>query len=204
MNRIIKRIRKKLIHFYTDGNINADFAAAKHYKCTKLRKIIRVCFYVHCAGAVICILIALLCKAGALTVPVALCALFSAAISFFAAGGTVTTRTVSYAADMVFAAVSFVAGTVGNMPFFYGTGGIFLLEALAALALFSAAAARDYLENYSPKLIRREDYTLIRNLYENDEPIADPQSEIPIVPPLTDEIQELAKQVSDILHGRES
>lgn len=202
MNRIINKIRKKLIHFYTDGNINADFAASKRKKSAILRRIIQVCFYLHCAAAIVCIILALAGNAGVLTVPVAIGTIVAATVSFFAAGGTALHRTVLYVIDLVCGAGSFVIGSVCNTPIFFGIGVVMLIAGFSALASFLAGAARDYLESYSPKLIRREDYTLIRNPEKESEENA--ETETPPIPPLTDEMQELAKQVRDVLHGNGS
>lgn len=199
---MLNKIRKKLIHFYTDGNINADFAASKRRKTAELRKIIRACFYLHCAVAVVCIVIAAVNGIAAITIPVSVCVLISAGLAFLAAGGDVIRRTALYSADMIFAAAAFVAGTVANAPFLFAVGGIMLAAGLAALAGFFAGAAKDYLENYPLKLIRREDYTLFRGLAGNEEKTVLSGNNPPSLPPLTDEMRELARQVADILHGR--
>ena len=39
------RIKKKLIHFYTSGNVAEDFVASRRKKVSVMRKIIRACFY---------------------------------------------------------------------------------------------------------------------------------------------------------------
>ncbi len=58
------RIKKKLIHFYTSGNVAEDFVASRRKKVSVMRKIIRACFYLHCAAALLCIGLSILLGSG--------------------------------------------------------------------------------------------------------------------------------------------
>ena len=74
---------------------------------------------------------------------------------------------------------------------------------LAAAFSYFAARCKDYLESYSPRLIRRDDYTLLPNFAPESEDIlpSPDDEELPPLPPLTSEMRELARQLSDILNA---
>lgn len=73
--------------------------------------------------------------------------------------------------------------------------------ALAAVVSYIAALCRSYLEGFSPRLVRRDDYTLLHSLApETDEIIPSRVGEeLPPLPPLTSEMRELAVQLREIL-----
>lgn len=207
------KIKKKLIHFYTGGSVAEDFVASRRKKVSALRRMIRACFYIHCVSAAVCIAVAVLLKAGLfVVVPISLCALISVVLALFSVGEVMPVKTVLYVADLVFAAAAFISGALLEAKtVFFVCGGIMIFAALAALAAFFAAVFREYLEDYSPRLIRREDYTLLSDYIDEEAADLPPmpmpitmitdEEDIPPLPPLTSEMRELAKQMNDILRA---
>ena len=205
-----KTIKNKLLHFYTDGSIYEDFAESRAKKTAKFRRIIRACFYAHCAAAVICIVAAAVMHAGLGTVAVAVCEVILATMAFLAVGDMTLMKTLLYCGDIVFAAAMFVTGAMSeNKTPFYIAGAVSVVVALIALAAFFAALCKMFLEGFSPLAIRREHYTLLPNFsYDVPDDIPDmpdtfekgDDSKI-VLPPPRSEFQELADKVKEIFHA---
>lgn len=202
MTRMKYRIKKKLIHFYTSGNIAEDFVASRRKKVSAMRKIIRACFYLHCAAALLCIGLSILLGSGLEVVLITLFTVGAAWLSLFAVGDTRTMKAVLIAADLALAAAGFAVGAfVEHKAAFISCGVIMLLAGIAAAISFFTSVCKDYLEGYSPRLIRRDDYTLLHNFAPEtiEQMIPARDEELPPLPPLTSEMRELAKQLKDIL-----
>lgn len=197
-----KSIENKLLHFFTGGSIYEDFAETRAKKTAKLRRVIRACFYVHCAAAAISIAIAAAMRAGAGVIAVAVCEMLLVGLAFLSVGEMTLLKTLLYCGDIVFAAAMFVTGALSEIktPFF-AVGAISVVTALCALAAFFAAGFKMFLEDFSPLDLRREHYTLLPNLSaEQSEDIPDMPDEPEIVlPPAKTEMQELAEQLKEIL-----
>lgn len=197
------KIKKKLIHFYTSGNIAEDFVASRRKKVSALRKIIRACFYLHCAAALLCIGLSILFGSGFEVVAITVCVVAAAWVALFAVGDVRTVKLLLIAVDLALAAAGFVAGAVTVRGVFFGCGAVMVLVTLTAACSYFAARCKDYLEGYSPLLIRRDDYTLLPNFAPESEdilPTLDGE-EIPPLPPLTSEMRELARQLNGILNA---
>lgn len=198
-----KTIEKKLLHFFTSGSIYEDFSEARSRKISKLRQAIRVCFYAHCAAAVLNVVLAAVLHAGLGIIAVVVGEIVLAGMAFLSVGDMTLMKTLLYCGDIVFAAAMFVTGALNaNKTPFFTVGAVSIVTALIALGAFFAAMCRTYLENFSPLSLRREHYTLLPNLgsepLNHDDP--DPDEEPPIVlPPKRTEIQELADKLKDIL-----
>lgn len=197
-----KTIEKKLLHFYTDGSIYEDFSESRAKKTAKLRRIIRACFYAHCAAAIICIVLAAVLRAGMGTVAVAVCEVVLASLAFLSVGDMTLMKTLLCCGDIVFAAAMFVTGIVnGNKAPFFIAGAVSAVTVLIALGAFFAALCKVFLEEFSPLSLRREHYTLLPN-FSSDEPddIPDMPDEPAIVlPPPRSEYQKLADKLKEIL-----
>ena len=197
-----KTIEKKLLHFFTSGNIYEDFAAARTKKVAKLRKFIRVCFYVHFAAAVICIALAVILRAGWGIAAVSVCEIVLIGLAFQVVGDMTLMKTLLCCGDTAFAAAMSVTGILAtNKTPYLMIGGISLAEALIAFGALFAASCREYLEELSPLAIRREHYTLLPQ-YASDDPTEDEDAhEEPavVIPPPKTEIQVLADKLKDIL-----
>jgi len=197
------KIKKKLIHFYTSGNIVEDFVASRRKKVSALRNIIRVCFYLHCAAALICIGLSLLLGTSIEVVAITVSTVAAAWLALFAVGDVRSMKLLLIAADLVLAAAGFTVGALTvRKAVFISSGAVMTVAAFYAMLSYFASRCKDYLENYSPRLIRRDDYTLLHNFSSEPEDILTlPDSEeLPPLPPLTSEMRELAKQLSEILN----
>lgn len=195
------KIKKKLIHFYTSGNIAEDFVASRRKKVSALRKVIRACFYLHCAAALLCIGLSVLLGSAPVVVAITLCTVIAAWLALFAVGGSALMKLLLAAADIVFAAAGFTAGGLTSYKAaFFGCAAVMVIAGLSALIAYFAARCKDYLEGYSPRLIRRDDYTLLSNFAPESEDITlSADDELPPLPPLTSEMKELAIQLKEIL-----
>ena len=204
-----KTMKNKLLHFYTDGgSIYDDFAESRANKTAKLRRIIRLCFYVHCAAAILCIAAAAVLHAGlAGIISVTVCEVFLATLAFLSAGDMTLIKTMLYCGDTLFAAAMFVTGAINETKTpFYIIGAVSVVTALIALASFFAALCKMFLEGFSPLAIRREHYTLLPNFS------SEPYDDIPdmpetvdeptiVLPPQRSEFQELADKLRDVFHA---
>lgn len=199
------RLQKKLLHFESSGSVIEDFVASRKKKTAVFRRIVRVSFYVHCSAALLNILLAVLFKAGFASIPVIVCALGAAWLSFLSAANVRIMKTLLLIADVVFAAGGFVAGALLTpRAMYYICGASMCVCALAAAAAFMASVFREFLEGYSPLAIRREDYTLLKKSASalREIPKAEEEEEQPQpLPPLTSEMRELANQLKSILCG---
>ena len=177
-----KTIKNKLLHFYTDGSIYEDFADSRAKKTAKLRRVIRLCFYVHFAAAVICIALAAVMRAGLWSiVAVSVSEFVLTMLAFLAVGDVTLMKTLLYCGDIVFAAAMFVMGALKdeNKIMFFIAGAVSVVAALIALGAFFAALCKMFLESFSPLAIRREHYTLLPN-FSDETP--DDISDIPDMP----------------------
>ncbi|MBD5129404.1 MAG: hypothetical protein HDT43_05720 [Ruminococcaceae bacterium] len=196
------RIKKKLIHFYTSGNIAEDFVASRRKKVSAMRKIIRACFYLHCAAALLCIGLSILLGSGLEVVIITLLTVAAAWLALFAVGDSRTIKAVLIAADLALAAAGIAVGVLfEHKAAFICCGAIMLLAGIAAAVSFFTSICKDYLESVSPRLIRRDDYTLLHSFAPEtgEQIILSRNEELPPLPPLTSEMRELAKQLKDIL-----
>lgn len=197
-----KFIENKLLHFFTTGDIYEDFAAARQRKNALLRRVIHLCFYAHCAAALVCIILAAALGAGAGVIAVAVCEVLLAGLAFLAVGDMMLMKILLFGADAVFTAAMFVTGAfVERKNAFITVGVITIFMALFAAAAFLAAAAKAYLESFSPLSIRREHYTLLPNLGGDiPDDFSEEETEPKIVlPPPRTEVQILSDRLREIL-----
>lgn len=197
-----KTIENKLLHFFTSGSIYEDFAEARAKKTAKLRRVIRACFYVHCAAAALSIAIAAAMRAGAGIIAVSVCEVLLVGLAFLSAGEMTLLKTLLCCGDSVFAAAMFVTGSLGELKApFYVVGAISVVTALLALTALFAASFKAFLEDFSPLDLRREHYTLLPNFDPNTSELDPGSPEKPeiVLPPAKTEMQELAEQLKEIL-----
>ena len=196
------KIKKKLIHFYTTGNIAEDFVMSRRRKVAKFRKVIRTCFYLHCAAALLCIGLAILFGTGLEVVLITLGVVIAAWIALFSVGDVPRIKLLLIAYDLVLAAAGIAIGNhVDHKAAFYSCSAVMIIAGIAAAFSYVAGRFKDYLESVSPRLIRRDDYTMLPNFApETDDVILpSPDEELPPLPPLTSEMRELAIQFKEIL-----
>lgn len=208
-----KTVEKKLLHFFTGGSIYEDFAAARTKKTAKLRRLIRACFYVHFAAAVICITLAAILRAGTAGVfSVSICEVVLIGLAFMAVGDMTLIKTLLCCGDTAFAAAMFVTGALSaNKAPFFAVGAVSIVITACAFGAYYAAICREYLEGFSPLAIRREHYTLLAQISHPPQPelghTTDRSSDASeaakgpavVIPPPKTEIQMLADRLKDIL-----
>lgn len=193
---MINGIKKRLIHFRTDGRaITTDFVAARLKKAAALRRVVHICFYSQCGFAALCAFISLAAQALPLFAIIASLAVIG--VAFFALGGGFAERTASYILNLVYAVICFVIGGA------YTALGVFMLmAAAAALISFTAWYFRQYLLDYSPLNITEEDYTVVRYALLELEHKKEEQPEeepAPPPPPKKSEMLQLAESLQSIM-----
>ncbi|HCD69547.1 MAG TPA: hypothetical protein DEQ68_02865 [Ruminococcaceae bacterium] len=199
------KTKKKLIHFYTSGAVAEDFAATKKRKLASFRKTVRACFYVQCGVFAICAAAGFISGfSGA--VPAAICSVIPLAAAFFAAGGTAAVRTLSCILNFLLSAAAIVACILTGEPFLGVCGGLLAAAFAASCVSLRMRFYEDFLAGYPVKLLKREDYTLLRNF--SDETAVEPPTiesftsadeKVPELPPLTSEMRELANRLGSII-----
>lgn len=201
---MLENIKKRIIHFYTHGNIIEDFVEARRKKALGLRRVIRACFYIQCALAVCCIAAALLMRAGG-SLAIAAGSAAVCIVAFISLGGGTAEKTILYILDLVYAVICFIVGGLGGSPAFTLCGGLMLLSAAVALCGFFAAWCRQYLLDFSPAKITSGDYTLLSHAISAEAP---QQSSAPVSsapapppPPPKTEMEMLAEKLSEILRS---
>lgn len=190
-------IKKKLIHFYTHGNVAEDFVASRRAKVSKIRRIIRLSFYTHCGLALIGIVLSILLGGGLAVIATVLGAVVSCGLALLAVGDMKPLKEISCSVDLLLMIVWFVSGAFAERKSsFVVCGVIMTLCFFMDFAVLCAAWCRGYLENLNPLLVRREDYTLLRSLTDDS---ADEEPAKISLPPLTSEMRELARQMREVL-----
>lgn len=190
-------IKKKLIHFYTHGNIAEDFVASRREKVNKIRRIIRLSFYIHCALVIIGVVLSILLNGGLAVIAVVLGAVVSSGLALLAVGDMKPLKEISCVVDLLLTIVWFVSSAfTERKSAFVVCGTVMVLCFLGDFAVLCAGWCRGYLESLNPLLVRREDYTLLRSLTD-DSPDEEPMKIS--LPPLTSEMRELAKQMREVL-----
>lgn len=164
-----KSIEKKLLHFFTGGDIREDFAAARKRKTAKLRRLIRACFYVHLAAAVICIALAVVLKAGtAGIIAISVCEVVLLLLAFLAVGDATLIKTLLCCGDTAFSAAMFVTGALisnnENSTPYFAVGAVMIIVTLCAFGAYYAAMCKEFLDNFSPQALNKEHYTYLPQL----------------------------------------
>lgn len=194
---MLERIKKKLIHFNTDGrSIVTDFVSARTKRARALRRAIHVCFYAQCAAAVVCVICGFVLGGAVTGCIIAAGALASVGAAFMAVSGDHIICTVSYILNLVYAVICLVIG--GNL--FALCGALMLVSSAAALFGFGAGYFRGYLLGFSPVKLTPEDYTLTGGYV----PAVIPEE--PVIPaepePLPkSELLQIAEQVAQIMNS---
>ncbi len=200
---MINKIKKNLIHFCTSGNVTEDFVASRRIKVRKLRKVIRACFYAHCAAALLCFLISFAFGSGKTTIFITAAALIPAWLSFFAAGKNMPVKIVLFTLDFLFSAALITWGALHKPgAVFFVCGGILVIEGAFGVASYIAALCKRFLDEFQPRNIRRTDYTLYSDMHFElipDQPGDKKTEDIPSLPPLTSEMRLLANKLKDII-----
>lgn len=199
---MLENIKKRIIHFYTHGNIIEDFVEARRRKTAKLRRIIRACFYIQCALAAGCIAAALLMGTSGVSAIIA-GSIAVCVVAFISLGGGTAEKTILYILDLAYAVICFIVGGLGGSGAFIVCGVLMLLSAGAALGGFFAAWCRQYLLDFSPAKITRGDYTRL-TLGQSEPPPEAPRMVPPPAPapppaPPKSEMEMLAEKLSGIL-----
>ncbi len=200
---MISKIKKNLIHFCTSGNVTEDFVASRRRKVQKLRKVIRACFYAHCAAALLCFVISFVFGTGKTAIAITAAALVLAWMSFFAAGKNMPVKIVLFTLDFLFSAALITWGALHTPgAVFFLCGGIVIVAGLFGVASYIAALCKRFLDEFQPRNIRRGDYTLYSDLHFElipDQPGDKKTEDVPSLPPLTSEMRLLANKLKDII-----
>ncbi len=198
---IMERIKRRLIHFKTDGaSIVSDFVAARQKRAGILRRTVHACFYAQCAAALTCAVLSFSMGGAVTGIIVTAGAAASAAAAFMAVTGGFVIRTISYVLNLVYAVICFIIG--GEL--FTACGIIMLISSAAALISFAAGYFREFLLEYSPLKLTPEDYTLIGGgvpprLYAPEIPREEERPVIRIPKPKS-ELMLIAEQVTRIMN----
>lgn len=188
---MLDNIKKRLLHFETDGrSIVSDFVETRQRRTGLLRRVVHLCFYVHCAAALVCAAAGFICG-GALTgALLTLGGAASVAASLMAVPGDGFIGTVSYVLDIAYAVICFCLGGM-----FLLCGGVMTAAALASLCSFLAGYFRGFLLSFPPSGIRPENYTLT-----GAPPMTEEKApEIPLAPAPKSELLLVAEQVTRIM-----
>ncbi len=207
------RLKKRLLHFTTNGNIAEDFIKSRHGKVRELRRKIRVCFYIHCAAVVLCVGAAVLFGSLPEIIQTAVCTVVSTVFALFAVSDRKHTGLIACVVDAAITAGAVLLAVFTKNKVVYVVSGSLMFAALISLIVLAAfSSCKRFLLEYSPLSIRRDDYTLLNEVgykLQTDPNHIAPQREIaetvdfPPLPPLTSEMRELADKVRDILLSTE-
>ncbi len=205
MNNTIER---KLLHFYTAGNIEEDFNAARTRKISKFRRFIRLCFYIHLAVAAVCIVLAAALRTGAAVIAsTAVCEIILVGTAFLSVGDMVAFKVLLFCGDGAFAAAMFITRALGNNePALLAIAVLSVVTALTALAAFFAAYFRAYLESFPLGKLKREHFSKLPSFTPAADTMAPDIPELPdlpeepiAVPPPKSEFKELSDKLKGIL-----
>lgn len=137
-------------------------------------------------------------------IAVAICSGILLIAAFFATGGTVAVKALSCILDFISAASGIVLCIITGEAAFGVCGGILLVGFIAACISIRMCVRKEFLEEYPFWLIRREDYTMMRSLFDEEKTVLEELTsyeEPPKLPQLTTEMRELANRLSDILRN---
>lgn len=181
-------IRRRLIHFTTseptEGGRISDFVAVRQRRAAVLKTVMRVCFFVEAAFAAASAAAGFFCPVGILILTViGALAFIAAALAAF--GGGNIHRTAAYILGLVYAVVCFVAGAAL-------CGAFQLAGAFAALVMLIAGWLRQYLLEYSPRSLTKNDYFYTGPLLHEDTP---PEA------PKKSELEEIAEKFRMVMNG---
>lgn len=194
---MLEGIKKKLIHFKTDGrSIVTDFVSSRTRRARLLRRAVHVCFYLECAAALTCIICGFA-MGGAFTGWIITAgALASAGAAFMAVSGDSIICTVSYVLNLVYAVICFIIG--GNPLVLCGV--VMLVSSAAALIGFAAGYFRGYLLGFSPVKLTPENYTLTGDYVPEPVVMAEPEIPPAPAPQPKSELLLIAEQVAQIMN----
>ncbi|MBQ8170653.1 MAG: hypothetical protein IJZ95_01560 [Oscillospiraceae bacterium] len=192
---MINRIKQRLLHFETDGNIIPDFVAARLKKSSMLRRIIHACFYMQCIMAVAAIAAGCVLASSWVNIVVAVVVgIAVVSVAFFALGGGKAEKTASYIMNTVYAAICFIIGGTAMGV----CGCLMLAAALVAFISFTADYFRTFLLGFSPLKIHEEHYTLTCDPEELPKKLV-VEDMLPPPPPPKSELMEIAESFMEIL-----
>lgn len=199
---MLDRIKKRLIHFKTDGaSVVSDFVSARQRRAGLLRRTVHMCFYIQCAAALACVVCGFAMGGAAVGAVLAVGAAASAGAALMAVSGDFVIRTISYVLDLVYSVICFVIGGA----LFTVCGVLMLIAAAAALVGFAAGYFREFLLGFSPARLTRSDYTLTGEAAANTpevQPAEELREETPApAPEPKSELLLVAERVSQIMNA---
>ena len=213
------KTNKKRLQLYKNANAPEDSFAFRRAKTAKLRNIIRACFYLHCAAALICIALSIILSAGFDIVKVCVCTITSVVFAFFAVGDLEHVKAISCIIDFTFAAGAFISAALGtHKQLFIVCGILMTILGISMIVSAIAAARKRALDNTQPFSLHREKNTQQNNYsaYPEYDDIPDmPEDYVietqpapiliqqpqPPAPQPYENMHKLAEQVRDILTG---
>lgn len=190
---MLDKIKSRLLHFETDGDVIPDFISSRLERSERLRGFVRACFYIQSALAVgFAVVGAVMGGRLPYCIFAVLAGVMTIAVAMFALGGGSLEKTACYIMELIYAVVCFVFGGTGM----YICGGLMLAAALAALLSFFADYLRRWLLEYSPLYIREEHYTLTAEAQQIKRLV--PEDIAPPVPQKS-ELQEVAEAFAELM-----
>lgn len=185
-------IRRRLIHFTTgeptEGGRIRDFVAARQRRAGRLQSVMRACFFIEAAAALASVIAGFFCPVGIVIMTVAGSLLFVSA-ALLAFGGQNIHRAAAYLLGLVYAVVCFAAGA-------FVCGAFQLFGAAAALVTLIAGWMREYLLEYSPLRLTRNDYFYIGAPPREEAPTPPPSA-----PPEKSELEQVADKFRTVMNG---
>ena len=211
------KTNKKRLQLYKNANAPEDSFAFRRARTAKLRNIIRTCFYLHCAAALICIALSIILSAGFDIVKVCVCTVTSVVFAFFAVGDLDHVKTISCVIDFTFAAGAFISAALGTHKLLFIVCGIFMtILGISMIVSAIAASRKRALDNTSPFMLHHEKNSQQNNYsaYPEYDDIPDmpddyvieshpepTMTQQPPAPQPYENMHRLAEQVRDILTG---
>ncbi len=187
--------------------------AERRTKIAKLRAVIRACFYLHCALALVCIILSIAFAAGYDIIKVSVCALTSVVFAFFAVGDLEHINIISLVIDFVFAAGGYILSIFGEHKTLFLICRISMTVLVVASILSVIASSRKRaLQEAAFSMLRREKRSpQPRQQEEEFDDIPDMPEDLIIEEPLPEippqpvgKMRELADRVCEILCGEQN
>lgn len=186
-------IRRRLIHFTTgeptEGGRIRDFVAMRQRRTGKMQAVMKVCFLIEAAAAAASMISGFFCPVGVIIMTIIGSLLFIA-VALSAFGGGNIHRSIAYLLGLVYAVVCFVMGA-------FVCGVFQLIGTAAALVTLITGWLREYLLEYSPRHLTKNDYFYTGALLRTETPISAP----PPPPPKKSELEEVAEKFKMVMNG---
>ena len=189
---MFENIKKRLLHFETDGDIIPDFINARLIKTAALRKVVHVCFYIQCVAAISAGVAGVILSESAFgRIFSAVAAVCVIAVAFFALGGRTGEKIASCGLDLIYTVIGFCIGEFSMKI----CAVLLLIATLAALTECFAGYFRLWLLEFPPRTLKSENYTLTEKAVQ----AAEEELTLPPPEPQKSELMEVAEAFMEIV-----